>query len=125
MPSEYTYLIAFAKGFCLTQAVEIPLVWLFLGRVFRKAGKPVSAVRIIAAAFFANMATLPYLWFVLPQVFEFTNAVVIGEVAVLATEAFFYYILLGAPVQSAFKTSLLANSGSIIAGLVILPPFGR
>jgi len=121
---EYGYVAAFCKGFCVTQLVEIPLVWFVLTRQFSASVKPIGTTRIIAAAFFANMATLPYLWFVFPALFDVTGVVVLGEAAVLVTEACFYYLLLGTSRKAAFLASLTANTGSVLAGLVILPPFG-
>ncbi|HJW29168.1 MAG TPA: hypothetical protein VJ508_07930 [Saprospiraceae bacterium] len=121
---EHAYLLAFVKGFVVTQAVEIPVVWHFLSRHFRRIDGSVSFIRIIAAAFFANMATLPYLWFVYPEFLDFSGSVAIGEATALVAEALLYYFLLGASLRAAFLASLTANGCSVIVGLLVMPPFG-
>jgi len=121
---EHSYLVAFFKGFAFTQAVEIPVVWYLLSRNFRQIGKIVIHRRIIASAFFANMATLPYLWFVYPELLDYTSSVVLGEATALVAEALFYYLILGVPLRVAAFTSFAANSCSVLIGLLIMPPFG-
>jgi hypothetical protein len=123
--SEHAYLLAFAKGFAITQAVEIPVVWYLLSRHFRQTGGNVACRRIIAAAFFANMATLPYLWFVYPEILDFAGSVALGETTALVAEALVYHYLLGASLRAAFFASLAANGCSVLVGLVVMPPFGN
>lgn len=122
--SEHAYHLAFVKGFVETQAVEIPVVWYFLSRHFRRTDSSVSFFRIIAAAFFANMATLPYLWFVYPEFLDVTSSVAMGETTALMAEALLYYFLLGASLRAAFLASLTANTCSVLVGLILMPPFG-
>ena len=122
--SEHAYLTAFMKGFALTQSVEIPIVWYILARHFRRSGAEVAAGRIVAAAFFANMATLPSLWFVYPGVLDVTGTVVLGEATALLAEALLYRMLLGASWRAALFASLTANCSSVLVGLIVMPPFG-
>lgn len=122
--TEHQYAIAFLKGFALTQLTEIPVVWYLLARHFRASGAEVPSLRLVAAAFFANMATLPYLWFVAPEFLNFTGTVLWGEAAVLAVEALFYRSLLGASPRAAFFASLAANTLSVLVGLAVMPPRG-
>ena len=119
---EYAYMLAFAKGFAITQAVEIPVVWYLFARHFRRVGRGVDTRRIIAAAFFANMATLPYLWFIYPELLGFAGAVALGETTALVAEATLYYLLLETSLSAALLTSLAANGCSVLVGLIVMPP---
>jgi len=120
---DHSYLIAFAKGFAITQAVEIPVVWYLLSRHFQRIGANAKGGRIIAGAFFANMATLPYLWYVYPEFLDFAGTVAVGEATALLAEAIFYHFLLGVSFREAFIASLAANVCSVLAGLILMPPF--
>jgi hypothetical protein len=121
---ENDYVTAFGKGFCVTQLVEIPLVWFVLTRQSGTSMLRTDNIRIIAAAFFANMTTLPYLWFVFPALFSFTGVVVLGEATVLIAETCLYFLFLDISLRRAFLASLSANTGSVLVGLVLMPPFG-
>jgi hypothetical protein len=89
----------------------------------RRNGRLVVLSQIIAAAFSANMATLPLLWFVYPELLDFWAAVALGEVTALIGEGLLYFFLLIVPLRLALQTSLVANGASVLAGLLIMPPF--
>ena len=116
--------LAFLKGFALTQSVEILVVLFLLGRHFRSSCGEAASFRIAAAAFFANMATLPYLWFVYPELLDYAWALAAGEATALAAEAIFYRLFLGASARAALAASFAANAASVLAGLLVMPPFG-
>ncbi|MBU1564398.1 MAG: hypothetical protein KJ630_02070 [Proteobacteria bacterium] len=78
--------------------------------------------RIIAAVFFGNMATLPYLWFVYPEFLDYPFAVMLGEMTAFLAEGFLYYFLLEASWRISFFSSFVANASSIVMGLLVLPP---
>ncbi|MFH0785733.1 MAG: hypothetical protein V2B20_27815 [Pseudomonadota bacterium] len=120
---EQPYVIVFFKALVVTDIVEIPLVWYLLSQSFRRTGKPVVLRQIIAAAFFANMATLPFLWFVYPEFLDFSSAVALGEATALVGETLLYYFLLGASLRVAFLISLVANGASVLVGFILMPPF--
>lgn len=121
---ESNFLWLYLKALAGTNAVEIPVVWYLLSQHCRTSEKAVSSRQIIAAAFFGNMATLPHLWFVFPGFFDEPYMVVaLGEMTALMVEGFIYYLLVGASLRAAFFTSLLANGGSVVAGLLFMPPF--
>jgi hypothetical protein len=120
--ADHSYIIAFVKGFAITQSVEIPVVWYLLARHFRLQGQAVPAGRIVAAAFFANMATLPYLWFVYPEMLGYAGSVALGELTAWLAEALLYRSLLGASLSAALLASLAANVCSVLVGLVVMPP---
>lgn len=123
--SGHEYLHAFIKGFVITQLVEIPVVLYILTRHFHRISESIPFHRIIATAFFANMATLPYLWFFYPEFLSFSTAVAVGEMTALVVEGAIYCFTLGATMRAAFIASLAANCSSVLVGLILMPPFGR
>jgi hypothetical protein len=108
---EQPYVIVFFKALVVTDIVEIPLVWYLLSQSFRRTGKSVVLRQIIAASFFANMATLPFLWFVYPEFLDFSAAVALGELTALVGEALLYYFLFGTSLRAALLVSLVAPMG--------------
>jgi len=117
------YALQFLAALLVTQLTELPVVCYLLSRHFAGKGEQVAAGKIVAACFFANMATLPYLWFIYPEFFPYRISITLGEVTALFAEALLYMILLGASLRAAFFCSLAANVSSVLVGLVIMPPF--
>ncbi|TGU71063.1 hypothetical protein E4633_11995 [Geomonas terrae] len=115
------YALQFLAALLVTQLSELPVVWYLLSR--HVAGEHLGAVRIATACFFANMATLPYLWFVYPEIFPYRVAITLGEATALFAEALLYMIMLRVSLRSAFFCSLVANVFSVLVGLIIMPPF--
>lgn len=117
------YALQFLAALLVTQLSELPVVWYLLSRHVADNGERLGAGRIATACFFANMATLPYLWFVYPEIFPYRAAITLGEATALFAEALLYMILLRVSLRSAFFCSLVANVFSVLVGLVIMPPF--
>lgn len=120
--NEPDYIVLFCRAFLITQVIEIPVVWYLLARDFRRCGDEPSALRLVIGAFFANAATLPCLWFVLPHFLAYGQAVALGELIAFAAEALLYLCLLRASWRSALVASLAANASSVLVGLLIMPP---
>lgn len=119
---DQSYVYVFFKAGIVTNMVEIPVVCCLLIQNFRRNGRLVVLSQIIAAAFSANMATLPLLWFVYPELLDFWATVALGEATALIGEGLLYYFLLDVPLRPALHTSLVANGASVLAGLLIMPP---
>lgn len=117
------FALQFLAALLVTELTEIPVVWYLLSRHFKGKGKQFAAGRIAAACFFANMATLPYLWFVYPEFFTYRMSASLGEATALVAEALLYLVLLGASLRAAFFCSLVANISSVLIGMVLMPPF--
>jgi hypothetical protein len=117
------YSLQFLKGFIVTQATEIPLAYFCLTRYLRRKGKEVHQGRILLAAFLGNMATLPYLWFVYPEFMTFRSTVIWGEITAVGVEALLYWLATEAGIGASLLASVVSNAGSVLVGLIIMPPF--
>ena len=119
------YGLLFLKGMLLTQAVEVPVAWLLLSMLTRRSGTSRSSLRIVAATIIGNLATLPWLWFVFPELMTYGYAVVLGEITAVGLEALLYHLILGTGYRYALLVSVAANAASVITGLLIMPPFDK
>lgn len=117
------YALQFLAALLVTELTELPVVWYLLSRYSAGKGEKVAAGRIAVACIFANMATLPFLWFIYPEFFPYRTSVILGEATALVAEAFLYMVLLRTSVRAAFFSSLVANISSVLVGLVLMPPF--
>ncbi|MBN1578896.1 MAG: hypothetical protein JW913_20210 [Chitinispirillaceae bacterium] len=80
----------------------------------------IPAARIIGAGIIPSIATLPYLWFVLPAfIASYSMKIVIGEVAIALIETVMLRLLINLPLRHCALLSLLANGASILAGLAV------
>jgi hypothetical protein len=103
-------------AFALTFAVEAPIIALLL------RGNGVTPARAIALALFANLATHPIVWFVIPQLLDIGTpeytAVAEGW-AVLAETALYWLAVSGLTVRRALVIALVANAASWAAGHLV------
>lgn len=114
-----SYEVRFLQALALTVAVEgcviIALVRL-LPAIRRYAP---SLLKTIAAGTVPSMATLPYLWFVVPAFIKtYTAQSIAGEIGVFAVEIVIIRLLVNLPLRWCTLLSLAANGASILAGLV-------
>jgi len=110
----------FLCALVLTVAVEAAVIVTILRVVSGLGRQKYDAIRIVAAGVLPSVATLPYLWFVLPAFMSgYHVRVAVGEVAVFLVEAALLYLLLGVKPRYAALLSFVANSASIIAGLAV------
>ena len=112
MPSLQAWLFAFLA----TVAVEVPVV------VALTRGHPTPAWRRALIAIFAQLVTHPLVWFVFPRLVGLTgrSSLALSELwAWLAEAAFYGVVLTGLSPARALGISAVANSASILVGLVI------
>ena len=117
------YGLIFLKGMLLTQAVEVPVAWVLLSMLTRRSGIPRSSLRIVAATIIGNLATLPWLWFVYPEFMTYGYAIVLGEITAVGLEALLYHLIVGIGYKYSLLVSVAANAASVLAGLLIMPPW--
>lgn len=120
--SHLEYFALYWQAFILTQSVEIAVVWYVLSQVHWRRENAPSAVQIVTGAFFANAATLPYLWFVFPDCMNYPQSVALGELTAFTAEGLLYLFLLRVPWTAALLASFSANACSVLLGLLIMPP---
>jgi hypothetical protein len=103
------------RAFLLTFLVEVPIVALMLRRW--EPNRP----RLLALAFFANLASHPAVWFVVAQLLMVGTPAYLGAAegwAVACEALFFWAAFRGLPVRRAIVVSLAANAASFVAGLL-------
>jgi len=110
----YTYHFVFALlANCILESVTVVVLvrWMC-----GKGQESISINKLIATCIFANMLTLPYVWYVFPYIFyqSYTVALCIGELFAFLLEAAFYAFYLGLSVRQALIVSFCANALSFL-----------
>jgi len=108
----------FLLALTTTWAIEVPVLIAVIRVVFRNEN--LGLARIIGVGVLCTALTLPYLWFVLPPYVDAAYYPVLGEVFVVAIEAFLINRLLGLAPGRAVLCSLIANTASYVPGLFLL-----
>ncbi|MBU0647811.1 hypothetical protein KJ855_01380 [Patescibacteria group bacterium] len=114
-----TYEKLFLMSLFWTVVIETIVLFLALWLVFKKDFKDLSKFKILFTGIVASMATIPYLWFVLPKYLPVDNFVLIGEILVVLAETIIIKYVLNLGWQKAFILSILCNVISYFFGLVI------
>ena len=111
-----SYGFFFFLSLLLTLAVEIPVL-LILANVFFKAKGQIR--NILFWGVFANLFSLPYLWFVFPFFIPSSSYVLIGEILVVLIEFGILLKSLRIELKNVFILSLVTNVASYLVGQII------
>ncbi|NLE01763.1 MAG: hypothetical protein GX640_18005 [Fibrobacter sp.] len=117
---DISYEKQFLWALCLTVAVEAAVV--ILSSLLIPAVKQfkIKSRRIVAAGIIPSVLTLPYLWFILPAFIpQFYPRAISGEIGIFIVESFLIQIISGIPLKYSSLISFLANSISIVTGLLV------
>ncbi len=104
------------RAFLITVAVEAPLATLLLRRCEPRLP------RLLLLILFANLASHPAVWFIFTQLLLVGTPeyLLVAETWAIACEAVFYWAAVrDVPVRRAIVTSLVANLGSFLVGLIM------
>lgn len=105
-------IIAFVRAFLCTWLIETSILILLLKSTFKLK-------RILLISTFLNICTLPFVWFVFPQVLRnYSTYLIIAEAFAYTTEALLL-LLITKELQIAIKTSLIANTASLLFGVIL------
>lgn len=110
------FIYYFLLSLLVTELLEFPVVLLFYTLIIKK--KP--NFQVIFTALLTSVLTIPYIWFVLPDLITFGNYILIGEIIVIIVEAIIYYVYLRIPISKSLILSLIANAISYFIGLQII-----
>ncbi|MFH1744748.1 MAG: hypothetical protein ABH881_01115 [bacterium] len=114
------YAYSFLLYLIITILAESIVVFLILRKILDVRKQSLSNAEIFLAIMFANLLTLPYVWFVSPYLFlNFSIAIWISEIFAFAVEAIFYKIYFKLSFRNAFFISLLANLFSFGLGKLL------
>ena len=113
--SEYIadFQFAFLLSLSVTLLIEVPLLVLLL-RAARFSPAPYS--RIISAGGLCSIATLPYLWFILPHYVNGSWYFLLGESLVTLAETAILQLILSLKLRHAFASSVICNAVSALLG---------
>jgi hypothetical protein len=123
-PGNISFEVRFLISLAITVVVETAVIVSCTRFWFKIPSSQLTLRRCLFAGSFASFATLPYLWFVLPAfVHSYPLLITGGETGVFIIEAVAYIFLLDLPLRKTAVLSFLANFASIIAGMILMPPF--
>ena len=116
IPSADAYVVAWFKAFLFTAALEVPfVVW-----AYRRVSPRMPAPRRAVVAFFAQLASHPLVWFVIPTMTaSYRSTLIVAESWAVLSETALYAAILGGGSGRAFAVALLANMGSFGLGLLL------
>lgn len=111
------YILLFFKALSLTIAIEYGIaaaLQKFGGPRFRFGANYAHLIAIVASA---SALTLPYVWFVLPELIKSRLAYeLISEIGVTLVEGGWYMLALRIDFKKAIALSVCANLGSVLIG---------
>lgn len=112
------YEILFLKSLALTIFIESLVLVVFFRLIVRN--EHISINQLLSTGLIASLATLPYLWFILPvYVDQKLWYIVIGESSAVLMETFIIGGMLRATLLQSFLSSLTCNLISFLIGLTI------
>lgn len=115
------YELLFLKSLLLTVLIETAVLCLFFRLVLKM--KNISLPQLVFTGIVASMATLPYLWFVLPNYIDQRIwYVIIGESFAVLMETFIIGGMLRVNLSKSFLSSLACNMVSFLTALLINLP---
>lgn len=113
--------IDFLYSLVVTVLTELPVILLFIKYVYNYETQSIS--KIAGISVLASSLTLPYLWLLSGVVTHGLYFIVVGELVVTVIEAFIYYKLLRMKFRDSIIISLIANTSSVVSGMLLLGHF--
>lgn len=112
----------FIASLIFTVVVET-LALLFLLRTFFHYTKDnIHTARILFSGFFASFATIPYVWYVFPNLTNWTrsDSLHYSEIFAVILEALFYRMYLKTSIKNSLLVSLICNALSFSVGRFLI-----
>lgn len=115
------YELLFLKSLSLTISIEMVVLICFFRFVLKN--KNLGIGRLISTGVIASLATLPYLWFILPNYIDQKIwYVIIGESFAVLMETLIIKTILRVNLLKSFLSSLFCNLISFLTGFIISWP---
>lgn len=112
------YEILFLKSLILTILIESIVLIVLFRLIIRNEN--LSIYRLLSTGFIASFATLPYLWFILPNfVDQKIWYMIIGESFAVLMETYIIGVILKIKLSISFLSSVTCNLISFLIGLAI------
>jgi hypothetical protein len=128
------YVIVWSRAFAFTAAIEIVVAVLLFTKVLgialgeegradenpRPPARWARGARLVVLIFYANLASHPAVWFVVPNLgLTYPTMVLAAELWAVASEAIFYWLVFAnVRLGQAAGVSLVANGSSFGIGLL-------
>lgn len=115
-----SYLSAFFQALSVTVIVECIIALVLRKYAGPKLGLNLSVYRFIGVVALASLFTLPYIWFVAPELIK--NRWLFGisaELFALIMESIWYILALKISAKNALILSFLTNLASFLVGLFL------
>lgn len=108
----FTYSHSFITSFIFTILSETTVLFFLLRKFLNITKEKISTLQILFAGFFASFATIPYVWYVFPNLTDWTRDTSLrySEIFAFLLEALFYRIFLKISVKNSLLISLICNS---------------
>ncbi len=117
-----TYETRFLAALGVTIVSETAVLLALVRWLYRLTGADLPTRYCLGAGILASVATLPYLWFILPAlIWAYLPRTILGEVGIVLIESIIYVLILRLPMGRALVASVIANTVSFTLGLIALP----
>ncbi len=116
------YIFLFLSALVLTIVIETGVLFFLVRGPMATSPRRLPDTLLIFSGVFASGATLPYVWFVLPNLVGGRLVyVALAETFAVGAEALFYAMALRLPIRSSFILSLICNLASFSLGALLFP----
>jgi len=121
METNIFYSHSFITSLIFTVVSETVVLVFLLRKFLHIPKEKISTLRILFAGFFASFATIPYVWYVFPNLTDWTRdtSVHYSEIFAFLLEAIFYKVFLKTNNKNSLWISLLCNSISFSLGVFL------
>ena len=112
------YEVFFLKSLVLTVIIELFVLFLLIKIFYKKYG--IANNVILFAGILASVATLPYLWFILPYfIINRLLYILISEIFAVLAESLIYYYIFRFKYSVSLFLSFACNMVSFLTGLIL------
>ncbi len=113
------YVNAFLTAMIITILIETTVLFILQKKILKKEFEKIPLQKIIFTGIFCSFATIPYLWFVLPEILPANLYIIVGELLIVIIEGILISQILELKIEKAIMVSALCNSISYGIGILI------
>jgi hypothetical protein len=115
------YLSLFIRALAMTVCIEAAVTGALKAKFNRWLKINCGYFRLAIVTVFASCLTLPYVWFVFPEIIKDRLIFgIVSEIFAWIAESAFYWAALKIPSNKALVLSGLANGASFLIGLMVI-----
>jgi hypothetical protein len=115
------YLLLFIRALAMTVCIEAAVTGALKAKYNRRFKINSGYFRLAVITIMASCLTLPYIWFVFPEIIKDRLTFgIVSEIFAWIIETFFYQVSLKITFTKAFALSGLANGTSFLIGILLI-----